>query len=72
MGVLQNMVRNWLPVEQEIGGPPGTVLEAAVPDWEGETVRIAQGLPSPQLICDGLAKGFNHADKGAVVRMVRF
>src|SRR5579885_1523603 len=73
MGVLQDVVRNRLAVEEEIEGPPGTVLEASVPDWEGEAVRIAQGLPSPQLICNGLAKGLNRADKrGVVVRLVHF
>ncbi|ALA59464.1 hypothetical protein NITMOv2_3065 [Nitrospira moscoviensis] len=73
MGVLQNVVRNWLAVEEEIGGPPGTVLKAAVANQDSEAVRMAEGLPSLQLVRDGLAKGFNHADKrGVVVRMVHF
>ena len=67
MGVLQDVVRNRLAVEEEIGGPPSTVLEASVADREGEAVRMAEGLPSLHLVRNGPAEGFNHVDEGGVM-----
>lgn len=64
MGILQNVVRDRLAVEEKVGGPPGTVLEAAVADREGEAVRTALGLSSAQLVCNGPTKGLDHVDEG--------